>query len=134
MFQNDETRWPLIVTKWTPPHTSEDMAAYLAWQLKTVEAARRRGARLVFVHDAGADSPPLDVATRKVVSDWRRAHRDVGEVMVGNWVVAPSRLTRGVLTALAWSIREARDVRSAATLEDAIAGGRAQLANLGSVR
>jgi hypothetical protein len=128
----DEQYLPVLLTKWQGRLQPDITRQYMEWMNEQLGLAKARGSVIVQVSEALQAERP-DAVTRKLLAEMTDSQREnFPEVLLDpSFVVIDSPVLRGVITALGWITRGGLDVRTYATLPEAIRAAAARLAEAG---
>lgn len=130
MITINTDHYPFVLASYRGDHYSEaTLGAMFAQMTDIARKSIRDGTFHVAVTLGGAN---MNAAQRKIVSDLLAAYpAEYMERTTGSFVIVPSAVVRGAMTALRWIAPKLVMVESVATVEEAMRAGTARLRERG---
>ena len=118
-LQLDATYFPVLTATWVGTVTTEMMDVYFEVRAPYLRLAEALGRKTVVITDATRQNVP-NAVVRKYIGDEAKRIDPTFPSLLGYAVVVPSRVLRGMVTAIQWVVGEMWvDLRQSPSLEGA---------------
>lgn len=127
----DIRHFPVLIATWFGEPTESLVRAYFAWSDEVASEAHAHGQRYAIISDnshALRPSPTVRKLIATLIDDGPAAKTDR---VIASFVVFESALVRGAVTAMQWLSRQSWNLRTSATVQQAVGGALEALAEAG---
>ncbi len=111
---------PIVYVAQVGPLTDDDLEEYFELATRELEFDLELGRKSISIYDGSRGTVPTIVQRQRQAKWLRENHALIATASLGTAMYIPSRVVRGVLTALWWFVEPATPLKVEGSLEDAL--------------